>query len=61
MVINYLEKLFITPDAAAAIIIKKTDVHHPTAKMIAQAAKMLENECGDGTNLLISMVGELMT
>ena len=59
MVINYLEKLFITSDAAT--IIKETDVHHPAAKMIAQAAKMQENECGDGTNLLISMAGELMT
>ena len=59
MVINYLEKLFITSDAAT--IIKETDVHHPAAKMIAQAAKMMENECGDGTNLLISMAGELMT
>jgi len=59
MVINHLEKLFITSDAAT--IIRETDVHHPAAKMIAQAAKMQENECGDGTNLLISMAGELMT
>ena len=58
MVINHLEKLFITSDAAT--IIRETDVHHPAAKMIAQAAKMCENECGDGTNLLISMAGELM-
>ena len=33
MVINHLEKLFITSDAAT--IIKETDVHHPAAKMIA--------------------------
>ena len=59
MVINHLEKLFITSDAAT--IIRETDVHHPAAKMIAQAAKMQESECGDGTNLLISMAGELMT
>ena len=59
MVINHLEKLFITSDAAT--IIRETDVHHPAAKMIAQAAKMQENECGDGTNLLISMAGELMS
>ena len=38
MVINHLEKLFITSDAAT--IIRETDVHHPAAKMIAQAAKM---------------------
>lgn len=59
MVINYLEKLFVTSDAAT--IIKETDVHHPAAKMIAQAAKMQESEAGDGTNLVISMSGELLT
>ena len=59
MVINYLEKLFVTSDAAT--IIRETDVHHPAAKMIAQASKMQDNEAGDGTNLLISMAGELMT
>ena len=58
MVLNYLEKLFVTSDAAT--IIKESDVHHPAAKMIAQASKMQDNECGDGTNLLISMAGELM-
>ncbi len=59
MIINYLEKLFVTSDAAT--IIKETDVHHPAAKMIAQASKMQDNEAGDGTNLLISLAGELMT
>jgi len=29
--------------------------------MIAQAAKMQENEAGDGTNFVISMCGELLT
>ena len=37
MVINHLEKLFVTSDAAT--IVKESDVHHPAAKMIAQAAK----------------------
>ena len=59
MVINYLEKLFVTSDAAT--IIKETDVNHPAARMIAQAAKMQENEAGDGTNLVISLAGELLT
>lgn len=58
MVINHLDKLFVTSDAAT--IIKETDVHHPAAKMIAMAAKMQENEAGDGTNLVISLAGELM-
>ena len=59
MVINHLERLFVTSDAAT--IIRETDIHHPAAKMIAQAAKMQENECGDCTNLLISLAGELLT
>ena len=44
----------------AATIIKESDIHHPAAKMIAMAAKMQENECGDGTNLVISFAGDLM-
>jgi chaperonin GroEL (HSP60 family) len=38
MVINHLEKLFVTSDAAT--IIREVEVHHPAAKMIAMAAKM---------------------
>ena len=58
MVINHLDKLFVTSDAAT--IIKESDVHHPAAKMIAMAAKMQENECGDGSNFVISFAGSLM-
>jgi T-complex protein 1 subunit theta len=58
MVLNHLDRLFVTSDAAT--IIKESDIHHPAAKMIAQAAKMQENECGDGSNFVISFAGELM-
>lgn len=58
MVINHLDRLFVTSDAAT--IIRESDINHPAAKMIAMAAKMQENECGDGTNLVISFAGELM-
>ena len=58
MVINHLDKLFVTSDAAT--IIRESDIHHPAAKMIAMAAKMQENECGDGSNFVISFAGELM-
>ena len=58
MVINHLEKLFVTSDAAT--IIREVEVNHPAAKMIAMAAKMQENEVGDGTNFVISFSGELM-
>jgi len=53
-----LDRLFVTSDAAT--IIRESDINHPAAKMIAMAAKMQENECGDGTNLVISFAGELM-
>ena len=58
MVINHLDRLFVTSDAAT--IIRESDINHPAAKMIAMAARMQENECGDGTNLVISFAGELM-
>ena len=59
MVINYLDRLFVTSDAAT--IIKESDINHPAAKMIAMAAKTQENECGDGSNFVISLAGELMS
>lgn len=58
MVINHLDRLFVTSDAAT--IIKESDIHHPAAKMVAMAAKMQENECGDGSNFVLSFAGELM-
>lgn len=58
MVINHLDKLFVTSDAAT--IIREIEVHHPAAKMIAMAAKMQEQEAGDGTNFVITFAGELM-
>jgi T-complex protein 1 subunit theta len=58
MVLNHLDKLFVTSDAAT--IIRESDINHPAAKMIAMAAKMQENECGDGSNLVLSLAGELM-
>lgn len=59
MVINHLEKLFVTSDAAT--IVKESEVHHPAAKMIVQATKMQEDEVGDATNLVLTLCGELMS
>ena len=42
MVINHLDKLFVTHDAAT--IMDQLEVHHPAAKMIAMAAKSQEEE-----------------
>ena len=58
IVINHLDKIFVTSDAAT--IIREVEVNHPAARMIAMAAKMQETEVGDGTNFVVSFAGELM-
>lgn len=45
MVINHLEKLFVTSDAAT--IMKELDVVHPAAKMLVMAAQQQESEVCD--------------
>ena len=45
MVINHLEKLFVTSDAAT--IMKELDVVHPAAKMLVMAAQQQEQEVCD--------------
>jgi len=42
MVINHLEKLFVTSDAAT--VIRELEVEHPAARMIVMATKMMEQE-----------------
>src|SRR5256885_1011267 len=42
MIVNHLEKLFVTNDAAT--IIRELDVQHPAAKLIVQASQMQEQE-----------------
>ncbi|KAJ6224238.1 hypothetical protein RDWZM_002783 [Blomia tropicalis] len=42
MIINHLDKLFVTSDAAT--IINELDVNHPAAKLIIQASKIMEHE-----------------
>jgi len=58
MVINHLEKLFITNDSAT--IVQELEVQHPAAKMLVLASKMQEAETGDGTNLVVVLAGELL-
>lgn len=58
MIINHLDKVFMTSDAAT--IIKESEVNHPAAKMISMAARMQEQEFGDGTNFVITFAGELL-
>jgi chaperonin GroEL (HSP60 family) len=54
MVINHLEKLFVTSDAST--IVTEMDVYHPAAKLLVMAAKAQAGEVGDGTNLVSPLV-----
>jgi len=58
MVINHLEKMFVTSDAAT--IIRELEIEHPAAKMMAMAAGMMQQEVGDGTNLVVLLCGALL-
>lgn len=58
MVINRLEKLFVTNDAAT--ILRELEVQHPAAKMIVMASHMQEQEVGDGTNFVLVFAGALL-
>ena len=59
LVVNHLEKIFVTSDAAT--IVQELEVAHPAARMISMAAKMQEQEFGDGTNLVLTFAGELLS
>ncbi|KAJ7971879.1 T-complex protein 1 subunit theta [Quillaja saponaria] len=58
MVINHLDKLFVTNDAAT--IINELEVQHPAAKILVLAGKAQQEEIGDGANLTVSFAGELL-
>ena len=58
MVINHVEKLFVTNDAAT--IMREVEVQHPAAKLLLMASDMQEKEVGDGTNLTIVFAGQLL-
>jgi len=58
MVINHIEKIFVTSDAAT--IINQLEVQHPAAKMMVMASQMQEQEVGDGTNFVVLLIGALL-
>lgn len=58
MVINHLDKLFVTNDAGT--IVNELEVQHPAAKLLVIAGKAQQEEIGDGANLTISFAGELL-
>eukprot|EP00898_Chlorokybus_atmophyticus_P006650 jgi/Chlat1/6987/Chrsp56S06683 len=59
MVINHLDKLIVT--AHAATILRELEVAHPAAKLVAMAAQAQQAEAGDGTNLVLSLAGDLLS
>lgn len=50
IVINHLDKTFVTSDAT--VMINELEVQHPAAKLVVFAAKSQETEIGDGTNMV---------
>ena len=58
MVVNHLEKLFVTKDAAT--IVNEIEIQHPAAKLMVLAAQQMEKEVGDGTNMVLVLAGSLL-
>eukprot|EP00850_Spirogloea_muscicola_P006992 SM000034S12746 [mRNA] locus=s34:509540:513105:+ [translate_table: standard] len=58
MIINHLDKLFVTSDAAT--IVGELEVQHPAARLLVMAGKAQQQEVGDGTNLVVTLAGELL-
>lgn len=58
LVVNHLDKIFVTNDAAT--ILREIEVHHPAAKLIAMAAMMQKEDHGDFTNYVVTLAGELL-
>merc|ERR1719150_1567040 len=59
LIINHIDKIFVTNDAAT--IMNEMEVEHPAAKLIVLAAKMQEQEIGDGSNYVVSIAGALLS
>lgn len=58
MVINHLDRLFVTNDAAT--ILRELEVIHPAAKVLVMASQQQEAEIGDRTNFVLMFAGELL-
>uniref|UniRef100_A0A0K0DL20 T-complex protein 1 subunit theta n=1 Tax=Angiostrongylus cantonensis TaxID=6313 RepID=A0A0K0DL20_ANGCA len=58
MVINHIEKLFVTSDAAT--ILRELDIQHPAAKIIILASQMQEKQIGDNTNTVVILATALL-
>ena len=59
VVINHLEKLFVTSDAHT--IAGELEIQHPAARLIVLASQAQHAEVGDGTNFVLTFAGELLS
>lgn len=59
MIVNHLNKIFVTHDADT--ILRELEVEHPAAKLLVQAANAMQEEVGDGTNLVVTLAGEFIS
>ncbi|PKS10343.1 hypothetical protein jhhlp_002094 [Lomentospora prolificans] len=58
IVVNHLQKMVLTSDAAT--ILRELDVVHPCAKLLVMASQQQEAEMGDATNFVMVFAGELL-
>jgi T-complex protein 1 subunit theta len=58
LVINHLGKLSVTSDCAT--ILKNLDIEHPAAQLLVSAVTKQEEICGDNTNYVLAIGGELL-
>ncbi|KAA0153389.1 hypothetical protein FNF29_03206 [Cafeteria roenbergensis] len=59
LIINHLEKIIVTSDAST--ICSEMEVAHPAAKMLVMASSEQQKAVGDGSNLVVSLAGELLS
>jgi len=58
LVVNHLGKLSVTSDCAS--ILKDVEIEHPAAQLLSHAVQQQEQECGDNTNYVLAVAGELL-
>ncbi|ANB14012.1 Cct8p [Sugiyamaella lignohabitans] len=59
IVVNHLQKIFLTSDAAT--ILRELEIVHPAAKLVVMASQQQETEMGDASNLVLILAGELLS
>ena len=58
-IVNHLGKLYLTKDSG--VMCRELDVNHPAVRLVVNASKIQEEECGDNTNYTITIAGELLS